>query len=139
MKIQSAALLLLMLVSGIVAHSQSADTLKRTVIRDTIVKTIYVAADTPAEYPGGPNAMHKFIKKNFKWKQPHNVVVGKAFVEFWVDTEGKIVDEHIERGLCPSCDKEALRIVRLMPRWKPATQLGKPVKTRQLVPVTFTL
>ncbi|MBL0742492.1 energy transducer TonB [Chryseolinea lacunae] len=123
------------------AYGQATDTVKQKVIvrTDTVTKVIYVAGDTPAEFPGGPNAMNKFIKKNFKWKQPHNVVVGKAFVEFWVDTNGKIVDEHVERGLCPTCDKEALRLIRLMPDWKPATHLGKPIKARQLVPIAFTL
>jgi hypothetical protein len=128
------------LVSTIVVYSQTADSVKqKATAPDTVTKIIYVVSDAPAEFPGGVKGMNNFIKKNFKWKQPHNVVVGKAFVEFWVDTDGKIVDERIERGLCPSCDKEALRIVRLMPNWKPATRLGKPIKSRQLVPIAFTL
>lgn len=123
------------------AYGQGTDTVKQKVIvrTDTVTKIIYVMGDTPAEFPGGPGAMNKFIRKNFKWKQSRTIVVGKAFVEFWVDTNGKIVDEHIERGLCQSCDKEALRIIRSMPDWKPATHMGKPVKARQLVPIAFTL
>jgi protein TonB len=132
---------LLLLILAVAAYGQATDTVKqKTVVRvDTVTRIIYMAADTPAEFPGGASGMTKFFKKNFKWKQPHNIVVGKVFVEFWVDTNGKIVDEHIERGLCPSCDKEALRLVRIMPDWKPATHLGKPIKARQLVPVPFTL
>ena len=79
------------------------------------------------------------IKENFKWKQTRPVTVGKVFVEFWVEPDGTLSGAHVERGLCASCDKEALRLVSIMPKWKPATQLGKPIKSRYLLPVAFTL
>jgi periplasmic protein TonB len=66
-------------------------------------------------------------------------VEGKVFVEFLVDVDGKIKEVKVVRGLCESCDKEAIRLVKNMPAWTPGTQNGKIVRTRMVIPIKFGL
>ena len=66
-------------------------------------------------------------------------VEGKVFVEFWIEPTGDITNAKVIRGLCDTCDKEALRLVTEMPKWTPATQKGKPIRTRMVIPIKFGL
>jgi periplasmic protein TonB len=82
---------------------------------------------------GGQDSLIKYIDNNFNWAQGQSTVNGKVFVEFVVYVDGKISDVKIVRGLCDSCDKEALRLVKSMPTWIPGVQNGRKV------PITFEL
>ena len=64
---------------------------------------------------------------------------GKVFVQFVVDQDGSLTDIKVTRGIHPKCDEEALRVVRNAPKWKPATQRGKPVKVLVTIPINFKL
>jgi protein TonB len=66
-------------------------------------------------------------------------VKGRVYVRFLVTKTGKITDITLLKGIenCPQCDREALRLVKLMPDWKPAEQEGKPVDTHFSLPITF--
>jgi periplasmic protein TonB len=81
----------------------------------------------------------EYIEKNFNWSQGQLTVGGTVWVGFWVDVDGKIEDVKLVRGLCESCDKEALRLVKNMPTWKPGTENGKIVKTKMVLPIKFGL
>ena len=94
--------------------------------------------ETPS-FPGGPDALKKYLKNNFKWVQGQRTVEGKVFVEFWIEKNGEIREARVVRGLCDTCDKETLRLVTEMPRWTPSKQKGKPIRTRFVLPVTFGL
>lgn len=95
--------------------------------------------EVPPSFPGGQDELKKYIDKNFKWTQGQETTEGKVFIEFWIEKDGQVSDVKVLRGLCETCDKEALRLVTEMPNWIPATQKGKPLKTRMVLPIKFGL
>ncbi len=105
----------------------------------TIDVPIFIDPLIHPSFPGGQDSLIKYIDNNFNWAQGQSTVNGKVFVEFVVDVDGKISDVKIVRGLCDSCDKEALRLVKSMPTWIPGMQNGRKVKTKMLLPITFEL
>ena len=91
------------------------------------------------EYPGGLEAMKKFISGSLKYPKEaeEKKITGTVIVGFVVDKDGSVKDAHIVKGLDKSCDAEAVRIVKLMPKWKPGTQNGKPVIVPFNLPINF--
>ena len=92
---------------------------------------------TYPSFPGGQEAMLQFLKENLQWPDVEADVQGRVIVTFVVETDGSLTDLKVVRGLDPAFDKEALRIVKSMPKWIPGTQNGQPIRVRYSVPVTF--
>ena len=94
-----------------------------------------------AEYPGGFEAMAAYIAKSVVYPEKAKAkgVEGKVFVQFVVDTDGSIADATVLRGVGGECDDEALRVVKSMPKWQPATFKGKPVRSKFVMPIYYTL
>lgn len=94
-----------------------------------------------AEYPGGFEAMAAYIAKSVVYPEKAKAegVEGKVFVQFVVDTDGSIADATLMRGIGGECDEEALRVVKAMPQWKPATFKGEPVRSKYVMPIYYTL
>ena len=100
----------------------------------------FVVEDMP-EYPGGDLALRKYIAANIKYPkyaQEHGVQ-GKVYVNFVVSKTGEVGGATIARGISPSLDAEALRVVENLPKWKPGMQRGQPVNVRFTVPINFVL
>lgn len=92
--------------------------------------------DVEATFPGGNENLHLWVKNNLVY--PANVnVEGRVFVSFIVLKDGSITDVKIEKGLHPELDKEAKRLVRAMPKWKPAISNGLDVASRVRLPIMF--
>lgn len=104
------------------------------------VVNFYVIEEKP-EFPGGEAAMFQWISKNVKYPEiaKENGVQGKVFVQFVISKEGKVTDVQVVRGVDPSLDKEAIRVIQSMPAWKPGKQRGKPVKVSFQLPINFKL
>lgn len=102
---------------------------------------IFTVVEQRADFPGGMEALYKFLNKNIRYPASARRmgVDGKVFVEFVVDKEGKISDIKVIKGLSADCDKEAIRLVEMMPPWKPGRQNGKPVKSKFVLPLAFKL
>jgi protein TonB len=104
---------------------------------------IYTYVDEDPEFPGGYAAMMAFIQKNFNYPQVaiENNIQGKCYVKFVVKGDGSVSGVQVERGIagCPECDKEAMRVVRMMPGWKPGKVNGKSVSTLYRLPINFAL
>ena len=66
-------------------------------------------------------------------------VQGKVYVQFVVETDGSIAEATVLRGVGGECDEEALRVVKAMPQWKPATFKGEPVRSKYVLPIYFML
>ena len=92
-------------------------------------------------FPGGPAALMKFLSENIKYPvvAQENGVQGRVVVAFVVERDGSITDVHIARGVGPSLDKEAVRVVKAMPKWTPGKQNGCAVRGKVNVPVAFRL
>lgn len=102
---------------------------------------IFTVVEQQAEFPGGLEAMVKFISKNMKYPAVARRmgVEGSVFVSFVIDREGKISDLQVIKGISAECDKEAIRVIQLMPPWNPGKQNGKPVRCRFVLPIKFKL
>ena len=93
------------------------------------------------EFPGGEAALRQFLATAVKYPviAQENGIQGRVYVTFVVNTDGSITDARIARGVDPSIDKEALRVVNTLPKWKPGKQRGKPVRVSYTVPINFVL
>ena len=95
----------------------------------------------PASFPGGEKAMSTYIQKNLKYPQPsiNNGIEGVVNVKFIVKTDGALDKLSIVRLVDPDLEAEAMRLVKGMPAWNPATVAGTPVDSESNVEVVFTL
>ena len=102
---------------------------------------IFVVVEDMPEFPGGETALRSFINKNVNYPviAAENGIQGKVYVRFVVDKDGSVTNAEIARGIDPSLDQEALRVVRTLPKWKPGKQRGKPVRVSYTVPINFQL
>lgn len=104
---------------------------------------IVAFVDEEAEFPGGMAACNAFFAKNIVYPQiaQEEGIQGKCYVKFVVDRAGNISDIRVAKGVpsCPECDKEAMRVVRMMPKWKPGKKNGTDVKSTFMVPVNYKL
>jgi len=92
------------------------------------------------EFPGGIRAMFQFLAENLKYPQTCECVQGKVIVRFMVDKTGKVCNTEIERSnLSEPFNKEAIRVVSLLPEFKPGEINGVPVDVWQVVPISFRL
>ena len=97
--------------------------------------------DVMPQYPGGDRELLKFIAQSIKYPTDAQEagVQGRVSCSFVVDKKGNIVEPKIIRGIDPSLDAEALRVIGMMPRWTPGRQDGKAVRVLYTVPITFRL
>ena len=102
---------------------------------------VYTFVEQNAEFPGGTEAMYKFINKNVKYPAQARRMgtEGKVFVGFVINKDGSIVDVGIVKGISAECDKEAMRVVQMMPPWKAGKQNGKAVRVKFILPINFKL
>ncbi|MBI5540355.1 MAG: energy transducer TonB [Bacteroidia bacterium] len=109
-------------------------------IQEEEVINFYVIEEKP-EYPGGIEAMNKWIAENVKYPEiaKENGVTGKVFIQFVIDKDGKVSNVQLLRGVDPYLDKEALRVISAMPSWTPGKQRGKTVKVSFQIPINFKL
>ena len=99
----------------------------------------YVAVDQKPEYAGGNAAMGAFLQKHLRYPSEaiKASIQGRVFLEFTVGSDGKIENVKSIKGIGFGCDEEAIRVVKLMPDWKPGKQAGVPVRVRFTLPIMF--
>ena len=97
--------------------------------------------DVEAEFIGGPQALMKYIQSNIQYP-PTSIEMneqGKVYLSFVVEADGSITNVAVERGVSPDLDREAKRVVRSMPKWKPGEAKAKKSRTRCRLPINFQL
>ena len=99
----------------------------------------FLFTEVEPQFPGGLDAMNEYLVKEVKFpEQARNLgVKGTVFVEFVVERDGSLSEIKTKVPLHPLCDEEVLRVVRNMPKWQPGMNMGKPVRCRYMIPVTF--
>ena len=105
-------------------------------------EVIFVVVESMPEFPGGQQALFKYLAENVKYPviAQENGIQGRVICQFVVNKDGSIVDVVAVRSSGePSLDKEAIRVIQSMPKWKPGKQRGKPVRVKYTVPVNFRL
>ena len=105
-------------------------------------EVVFVVVESMPEFPGGQQALFKYLSENVKYPviAQENGIQGRVICQFVVNKDGSIVDVEVVRsGGDPSLDKEAVRVIKSMPKWKPGKQRGKAVRVKYTVPVNFKL
>ena len=104
---------------------------------------IFTVVEEMPEFPGGSMEMMKYIQKNIQYPAMAREagISGKCFLKFVVSGDGAISDVTILKGVagCPDCDKEAMRVVKSMPKWKAGKQNGRAVSVFFNLPINFTI
>ncbi len=102
---------------------------------------IFTYVEQMPEYPGGNEAMNKFIARSIQYprKAIRKKVEGTVGVQLVITKEGKIEKVHLAKGIGAGCDEEALRVIGTMPDWRPGMQNGRSVQASFSIPVRFRL
>ena len=103
--------------------------------------SIYTRVEVMPEFPGGLEAMSKFIGENLKYpdKSREAGIEGTVYIRFIVDAQGRVIQTEIVRGVNEELDSETRRVVKMMPQWTPGRQDGKAVPVYFMLPVKFSL
>ncbi len=100
---------------------------------------IFAVVEDAPQFPGGDEEIYKFLAQNIRYPAlaREKGIMGTVFIQFIVEKDGSITNIKLVRGVEESLDKEALRIVGLMPKWIPGKQRGKAVRCMHILPVKF--
>lgn len=116
---------------------------KEVIVEKPKEPVVHAYVDEPAEFPGGMAALKRYLADNIKYPQAARELglQGKCYLQFVVSSSGNISNVTVQRGVpdCPECDKEAVRVVKGMPGWKPGKLGGKAVHSTFNLPISFTL
>ena len=126
-------------ISAISANTESVAEMRTSA--PASYNKVFTTVEKLAEFPGGIEAMMKWLQYNVKYPKEAEKAgeQGKAVVKFTVNKDGSISNATIIKSVSPSIDKEALRVVTSMPKWKPAENGGKKVACWYTLPVSFRL
>lgn len=102
---------------------------------------IFTVVENDPEFPGGTEALYKYLATNIKFPQlaRENNISGRVYVTFVVERDGSITGARVLRDIGGGCGAEAIRVVKAMPKWTPGKQRGKPVRVQYNLPVAFIL
>ena len=115
--------------------------IKEQVVEVEEEEEIFQVVEQTAMFPGGYQALNKYLRDNIKYPQQakETGTQGKVFLTFVVEKDGSITDIKILRDIGSGCGEEAIRVVKSMPKWTPAKQRGKTVRQQFNLPVSFAL
>ncbi len=102
---------------------------------------IFTVVESMPGFPGGDAARMKYLGTNIKYPTlaRESGIQGRVFVTFVVETDGRVTDVKILRGIGGGCDEEAVRVIKNMPKWNPGKQRGKSVRVQFNMPILFKL
>lgn len=108
---------------------------------EVVEEQIFTVVENEPEFPGGMDALYKYLSQNIKYPQlaRENGITGKVYVTFVVEKDGSIANPKILRDIGGGCGAEAIRVVKAMPKWNPGKQRGKAVRVQFNLPVNFNL
>lgn len=117
-----------------------ADTLVKGESTDSVGnKYQYNIADLKPEFGGGQGEMMKFLVKNIRYPEmeANETIQGRVYVGFYISLDGSVKNVSVKRWVSPGLDKEALRVVEKMPKWKPGLVRGVPMERKYILPINF--
>ena len=108
---------------------------------EIVEEEIFMIVEQVPEYPGGDEARLNFLRNNIKYPQMAREagIQGTVYVGFVVEKDGSVTQVKVLRGIGGGCDEEAVRVTKMMPKWKAGKQRGKEVRVSYNMPVKFTL
>jgi len=117
------------------------ETVVAPVIEEDMADVVFQVVERMPEFPGGQEALMRWLHANINYPVVASEagIQGRVLLQFVVNADGSIVDIQVVRGVDPSLDREAVRVVQRMPRWSPGQQRGQNVRVLFTLPVTFRL
>ena len=108
---------------------------------DIDTSQVYSKVDQMPQFPGGEIELLKFISEKMRHSsfQDGDDIQGKVICRFIIDIDGSVIKPEVIRSLTLTCDKEAIRVIKLLPKFTPGKQNGKNVRVWYIIPVTFKL
>lgn len=102
---------------------------------------VFMIVEEMPEFPGGTEALQKYLAQSVRYPviAQENGIQGRVYIQFVINQNGEVTNATILRGVDPSLDREALRVVEAMPKWKPGKQRNRPVRVSYTVPINFVL
>lgn len=102
---------------------------------------VFIIVEQMPVFPGGEAALRKFLATEVKYPviAQENGIQGRVYVKFVIAADGSVTNVEVARPFDPNLDKEAVRVVKSMPKWTPGKQRGKAVKVSYTVPINFVL
>ncbi|WP_243345512.1 energy transducer TonB [Parabacteroides sp. FAFU027] len=121
--------------------SSQAKTSDSTAKMQDMEETCYIIVEEMPEFPGGTDSLMKFLSKNIIYPKEaiEKKVEGMVICSFIINKRGHVSDIQITRSVNPLLDAEAVRVIKIMPKWKPGKQVGKPTSVKYTLPIRFTL
>ena len=115
--------------------------LKQVVTEAPVEEEVFDMVEQAPQFPGGQAELMSWLGKNIRYPviAQENGIQGRVICQFVVGSDGSVRDIKVMRGVDPSLDKEAIRVIQSMPKWIPGRQNGKAVSVRYTLPVTFRL
>jgi TonB family protein len=127
----------------VVAQSDKATVVVKSTsnTQDPQKDPVFTVVEQLPEYPGGEEARIKFIGDNINYPKEavKNGITGTVYVTFIIEKDGSISNVKVLRGIGGGCDEEAVRVISIMPNWKPGLQGGQPVRVQFNMPIKFDL
>lgn len=102
---------------------------------------IFIIVEEMPEFPGGEGELQKYLASSVRYPviAQENGIQGRVYIQFVINQRGEVTNVTILRGVDPSLDREAVRVVEAMPKWKPGKQRNRPVRVSYTVPINFVL
>ena len=124
-----------------VSRSAAVNGFVPVVMEEIEEESVFLVVEEDPEFPGGMDSLKAFIERSLIYPQAarDNKIEGKVYVTFTVEADGSISNVKVLRDIGGGCGEEAVRVVKMMPKWKPGKQRGKPVRTQFNLPVEFKL
>lgn len=128
-------------ISMMKSASVSGNVVELSVVEeeDESEEMIFTVVESEPEFPGGMDSLFAFVQRNIRYPEAawNQKIEGKVYVTFTVETDGSITNIKVLRDIGGGCGQEAVRVVSMMPKWKPGTQRGKPVRVQFNLPIVF--
>jgi periplasmic protein TonB len=130
-----------LILSANIAFGQIKDSALKAMDADTVKCPCFVEPEMYPEFPGGFNAFTQFLAKNVHYplEALAEHIEGRVIHNFVVEKDGSLSNITVLRGIGGGCDEEAVRVMKLSPKWKPATQKRQVVRVSYAVPIPFML
>ena len=108
---------------------------------EEIEEEIFTVVETQPQFPGGEDSLYSFIYTNLRYPQEaiDNGIEGNVYITFAIEKDGSITNIKILRDIGYGCGAEAVRVLKMMPKWIPGSQRGKPVRVQFNIPIKFEL
>jgi len=102
---------------------------------------VFLVVEQMPEYPGGQQALINFLRQNIEYpaNAKEHQIQGRVIAEFVVEKDGSVSDKRIVRSVSPELDAEAMRVISIMPKWKPGKQRGEVVRVKYTIPIMYSL